>query len=141
MIDTYTLGDWSHFLLEKKEKTTTQGFLSIWGPKLFLLCCFLIIVPSIYINQQVYKSLKVQKYVMGEIDAPVGEVYHSVEGGNGELGFHLVSDGGRTPYRLKFRRPGYIYYQAFPEMIKGTTLSDAIVTMSSMNVIAGELDT
>ena len=39
------------------------------------------------------------KIVMGEIDAPVGEVYHSVEGGNGELGFHLVSDGGRTPYR------------------------------------------
>ena len=81
------------------------------------------------------------KIVMGEIDAPVGEVYQSVEGGNGELGFYLVSDGGRTPYRLKFRRPGFIYYQAFPEMIKGSSLSDAIVTMSSMNVIAGELDT
>jgi NADH-quinone oxidoreductase subunit D len=80
------------------------------------------------------------KIVMGEIDAPIGEVYQSVEGGNGELGFYLVSDGGRTPYRLKFRRPSFIYYQAFPEMIKGSTLSDAIVTMSSMNVIAGELD-
>jgi NADH-quinone oxidoreductase subunit D len=81
------------------------------------------------------------KIVMGEIDAPVGEVYHSVEGGNGELGFYLVSDGGRAPYRLKFRRPGFIYYQAFPEIIKGSSLSDAIITMSSMNVIAGELDT
>ena len=80
------------------------------------------------------------KIVMGEIDAPIGEVYQSVEGGNGELGFYLVSDGGRTPYRLKFRRPSFIYYQAFPEMIKGSTLSDAIVTMSSLNVIAGELD-
>lgn len=80
------------------------------------------------------------KIVMGEIDAPIGEVYHSVEGGNGELGFYLVSDGGRTPYRLKFRRPGYIYYQAYPEMIRGSSLSDAIITMSSMNVIAGELD-
>jgi NADH-quinone oxidoreductase subunit D len=80
------------------------------------------------------------KIVMGEIDAPIGEVYQSVEGGNGELGFYLVSDGGRAPYRLKFRRPSFIYYQAFPEMIKGSTLSDAIVTMSSMNVIAGELD-
>jgi NADH-quinone oxidoreductase subunit D len=95
-------------------------------------------------KQEVYRNMEALIYhfkiVMGEIDAPVGEVYHSVEGGNGELGFYLVSDGGRAPYRLKLRRPSYIYYQAFPEMIKGSTLSDAIVTMSSLNVIAGELD-
>lgn len=103
--------------------------------------------PHYYLppKQEVYQNMEALIYhfkiVMGEIDIPVGEVYHSVEGGNGELGFYLISDGGRTPYRLKFRRPGYIYYQAFPEMIKGTSLSDAIVTMSSMNVIAGELDT
>jgi NADH-quinone oxidoreductase subunit D len=41
---------------------------------------------------------------------------------------------------LHFRRPCFIYYQAFPEMVVGTTLSDAIVIMSSLNVIAGELD-
>lgn len=80
------------------------------------------------------------KIVMGETPVPVGEVYHSVEGGNGELGFHLISDGGRTPYRLQFRRPCFIYYQAYPEMITGQTISDAVLTMSSMNVIAGELD-
>jgi NADH-quinone oxidoreductase subunit D len=80
------------------------------------------------------------KIVMGEIDAPVGEIYHAVEGGNGELGFYLISDGGRAPYRLHFRRPCFIYYQAFPEMSIGTTISDAIVTLSSLNVIAGELD-
>lgn len=80
------------------------------------------------------------KIIMGEIDAPKGEVYHSVEGGNGELGFYLVSDGGRTPYRLHFRRPCFIYYQAYPEMVKGAQLSDAILIMSSLNVIAGELD-
>ena len=80
------------------------------------------------------------KIVMGEQDVPVGEVYHAVEGGNGELGFYLVSDGGRTPFRLHFRRPCFIYYQAYPEMITGGLLSDAILTMSSMNVIAGELD-
>ncbi len=93
---------------------------------------------------EVYKNMEALIYhfkiVMGEIEMPVGEVYHKVEGGNGELGFYLVSDGGRTPYRLHFRRPCFIYYQAFPEIIYGATLSDAIVTMSSMNVIAGELD-
>ncbi|HEX8357089.1 MAG TPA: NADH-quinone oxidoreductase subunit D, partial [Segetibacter sp.] len=51
------------------------------------------------------------KIIMGEIEMPAGEVYHSVEGGNGELGFYLISDGGRTPYRLHFRRPCFIYYQ------------------------------
>ena len=71
---------------------------------------------------------------------PKGEVYHAVEGGNGELGFYLVSDGGRSPLRLHFRRPCFIYYQAYPEMIRGAMLSDAVLVMSSMNVIAGELD-
>lgn len=80
------------------------------------------------------------KMVMGEIDAPPGEVYHAVEGGNGEVGYYLISDGGRTPYRLHFRRPCFIYYQAYPEMIKGGLLSDAVIALSSLNVIAGELD-
>jgi len=80
------------------------------------------------------------KIVMGETDIPAGELYSSVEGGNGELGFYLISDGGRTPYRLHFRRPCFIYYQAFPELVQGGMLSDAVITMSSLNLIAGELD-
>jgi NADH-quinone oxidoreductase subunit D len=80
------------------------------------------------------------KMIMGEIDVPAGEIYHSVEGGNGEVGYYLISDGGRTPYRLHFRRPCFIYYQAYPEIVKNGLLSDAIITLSSLNVIAGELD-
>lgn len=103
-------------------------------------------IPEFYLppKDDVYTKMEALIYhfkiVMGETDVPKGEVYHSVEGGNGELGFYLVSDGGRAPYRLHFRRPCFIYYQAYPEMIKGSMLSDAILTMSSMNVIAGELD-
>lgn len=95
-------------------------------------------------KKEVYRSMEALIYhfkiIMGEIDAPVGEVYHAVEGGNGELGFYLVSDGGRTPFRLHFRRPCFIYYQAYSEMCKGLTISDAVAIMSSLNVIAGELD-
>jgi len=103
-------------------------------------------VPDYYLPDKpdVYTKMEALIYhfkvVMGEVPIPVGEVYHAVEGGNGELGFYLISDGGRTPYRLHFRRPCFIFYQAYPEMIKGLMLSDAILTMSSMNVIAGELD-
>lgn len=102
--------------------------------------------PEYYLppKDEVYRNMEALIYhfkiVMGEIDAPAGEVYHAVEGGNGELGFYLISDGGRAPYRLHFRRPSFIYYQAYPEMCKGSSLSDAILTMSSLNVIAGELD-
>ena len=80
------------------------------------------------------------KIIMGETEIPVGEVYHCVEGGNGELGFYLISDGGRAPYRLHFRRPCFIYYQAYPELIKGSMLADAVVILSSLNLIAGEMD-
>ena len=80
------------------------------------------------------------QHALIEKDVYKRQVYHAVEGGNGELGFYMISDGGRTPYRLHFRRPSFIYYQAFPEMCVGSTLSDAIVIMSSPNVIGGALD-
>ncbi len=103
-------------------------------------------VPEFYLppKEDVYNKMEALiwhfKIIMGETDVPKGEVYHAVEGGNGELGFYLLSDGGRTPYKLHFRRPCFIFYQAYPEMIKGGMLSDAVLTLSSLNVIAGELD-
>ncbi len=103
-------------------------------------------VPDYYLppKEDVYHNMEALIYhfkiVMGEVPVPVTEVYHPVEGGNGELGFYLMTDGSRTAYRLHFRRPCFIYYQAYPEMVRGQMLSDAIVTLSSMNVIAGELD-
>lgn len=103
-------------------------------------------VPEFYLppKQEVYNNMEALIYhfkiVMGEMPIPAGEVYHAVEGGNGELGFYLVSNGNRTPFRLHFRRPCFIYYQSLAELIRGSMLSDAIVTMSSLNVIAGELD-
>ncbi|WP_288095983.1 NADH-quinone oxidoreductase subunit D [Hydrotalea sp.] len=103
-------------------------------------------VPEYYLpeKKEVYTKMEALiwhfKIIMGETAIPKGEVYHSVEGANGELGFYLISDGGRTPYRLHFRRPSFIYYQAYSELTKGGMLSDAIITMSSLNLIAGELD-
>jgi NADH-quinone oxidoreductase subunit D len=103
-------------------------------------------VPDFYLPEKadVYSKMEALIYhfkiIMGETKIPTGEVYHSVEGGNGELGFYLVSDGGRSPYRLHFRRPCFIYYQAFGEIIKGQMFSDAVIALGSLNVIAGEVD-
>jgi NADH-quinone oxidoreductase subunit D len=102
--------------------------------------------PAYYLPEKkdVYTKMEALIYhfkiIMGETEIPAGEVYSSVEGANGELGYYLISDGGRTPYRLHFRRPCFIYYQAYPELIQGGMISDAVITMSSLNLIAGELD-
>ncbi|MCD8740940.1 NADH-quinone oxidoreductase subunit D [Mucilaginibacter roseus] len=103
-------------------------------------------VPEFYLppKEEVYNNMEALIYhfkiVMGEVETPVTEVYHAVEGANGELGFYLVNDGGRSPYRLHFRRPSFINYQMYAPMSQGMLLSDAIINMSSLNVIAGELD-
>jgi NADH-quinone oxidoreductase subunit D len=103
-------------------------------------------VPEYYLPEKkdVYTKMEALIYhfkiIMGEVDMPPGEVYHAVEGANGELGFYLISDGGRAPYRFHLRRPCFIYYQAYEELVKGSMLSDAIIVMSSLNLIAGEMD-
>ena len=103
-------------------------------------------VPDFYLppKEEVYNNMEALIYhfkiVMGEVPTPTTEVYHAVEGGNGELGFYLINDGGRSPYRLHFRRPSFINYQMYAPMSRGMLLSDAIINMSSLNVIAGELD-
>ncbi|TGL37873.1 NADH-quinone oxidoreductase subunit D [Leptospira perdikensis] len=80
------------------------------------------------------------KIIMHGVKVPPGEYYMATEAANGELGFYVVSEGEKTPWRVHVRRPCFWYYQAFPELVKGGLLADTIATMSSLNVIAGELD-
>ncbi len=71
---------------------------------------------------------------------PAGEVYVPVEGGNGELGFYIVSDGGDRPYRLHLRAPVFSIMSALAKMIEGHYIADVIPTFASINMIGGELD-
>jgi NADH-quinone oxidoreductase subunit C/D len=80
------------------------------------------------------------KLIMHGIQPPVGETYFQVEGGNGELGFYIVSDGTKNPYRVRCRPPCFQIYSAFPDMIIGQTIADAVAALGSLNIIAGELD-
>jgi len=80
------------------------------------------------------------KLVYEGILPPKGEVYGYTEGANGELGYYIVSDGRKFPWRVKVRPPCYNIYQAFPQMIKGGQLADAVAIIGGLNVIAGELD-
>jgi NADH-quinone oxidoreductase subunit C/D len=80
------------------------------------------------------------KLVYEGILAPPGEVYGYTEAANGELGFYVVSDGRKCPWRVKVRPPCYNIYQAFPHMVRGGMIADAVATIGGLNVIAGELD-
>jgi len=80
------------------------------------------------------------KLIMHGIQPPVGETYFQVEGGNGELGFYIVSDGTKNPYRVRVRPPCFAIFQAFGRMITGQTIADAVAALGSLNIIAGELD-
>lgn len=74
------------------------------------------------------------------IRPPKGDVYFSVEGGNGEVGYYIVSDGTDRPYRLHLRAPCFHVVSALEQLIRGRLVADVIPTFGSMNMIGGELD-
>ena len=80
------------------------------------------------------------KLTMEGIRVPAGERYEWIEGSNGELGYYAISDGRGGPYRLKVRPPCFPNMAAFEQIVVGGTVSDAIATLGTLNVIAGELD-
>ncbi len=80
------------------------------------------------------------KIVMHGITPPQGEVYSWTEAPNGELGFYIVSDGGMKPYKCKVRPPCFYIYSAFPHIVEGEMIADAVAILGSLNIVAGELD-
>ncbi|HLO66145.1 MAG TPA: NADH dehydrogenase (quinone) subunit D [Holophaga sp.] len=80
------------------------------------------------------------KLIMHGIDMPVGEVYSATEAANGELGFYIVSDGTKSPYRIHVRPPCFPIFSSFEEQVKGRLIADAISVLGAMNIIAGEMD-
>ncbi len=74
------------------------------------------------------------------VKVPAGEYYGSIEATNGELGFFVVSDGSGTPYKVKVKAPSFTAISAYADMIEGYQLADAVLTLGSLNIIAGEMD-
>jgi NADH-quinone oxidoreductase subunit D len=95
-------------------------------------------------KEKVYNSIEGLmhhfKIIMEGIKVPPGETYFAVEGGNGELGFYLVSDGAGRPYRVRCRPPCFLAMGAFHEMIKGYMIADIVPTFGMVNMIGGECD-
>ena len=80
------------------------------------------------------------KLIMHGIQIPKCETYFAVEGGNGELGFYLVSDGTGNPYKLRCRPPSFISMGAMSRMLEGASIADVVPTFGMINMIGGECD-
>jgi NADH-quinone oxidoreductase subunit D len=80
------------------------------------------------------------KLIMEGAKVPKGEVYSYTEGGNGEFGFYLVSDGSGTPYRVRIRPPSFNITGGLGKLITGRMISDVVPTFGSLNMIGGECD-
>ena len=100
-----------------------------------------VVLPT---HEEIYTQMESMiadfKFVMHGIPAPSGDVYSFTEAANGELGFYIVHQGGRTPYKVHVRPPCFYIYSAFEKLIVGHLLADVVAVMGSLNIIAGELD-
>ncbi|MGB5892591.1 MAG: NADH dehydrogenase (quinone) subunit D [Ignavibacteriaceae bacterium] len=74
------------------------------------------------------------------INPPVGEIYHSIEGSKGELGFYLVSKGEGHPWKCKIRSPSFNNIQSLPKLVVGQMVSDVVAIVGSIDPIMGEAD-
>ncbi|GIW73046.1 MAG: NADH-quinone oxidoreductase subunit D [Planctomycetota bacterium] len=71
---------------------------------------------------------------------PAGETYCANEVPTGEQGYYLISDGSGIPYRVRIRPPSFYHFAALPKMLQGAMIADVVAVLSSLHVIAGELD-
>ncbi|MEI6476409.1 MAG: NADH-quinone oxidoreductase subunit D [Actinomycetes bacterium] len=80
------------------------------------------------------------KLVTEGFHVPAGQVYSAVESPRGELGVHLVSDGGTKPYRVHFREPSFNNLQSTSAMCEGSLIADIIGAVASIDPVMGGVD-
>ncbi len=115
------------------EMMADEGPINIDDPRIVL-------PPKHDVYTTIEATIQHFKIVMEGIKIPAGECYSYTEGGNGELGFYLVSDGSGTPYRVRIRPPCFPIVQGLSQLINGRMIADVVPTFGSLNMIGGECD-
>ncbi|MFM8410074.1 MAG: NADH-quinone oxidoreductase subunit D, partial [Alphaproteobacteria bacterium] len=115
------------------EQMPDDGPINVDDPRIVL-------PPKDEVYSTIEGTIQHFKIIMEGIKVPAGEVYSYTEGGNGELGFYLVSDGTGRPVKCRPRSPSFANTQALSPMIEGAMLADVIPTFDMVNMIGGECD-
>ncbi|MGH7270781.1 MAG: NADH-quinone oxidoreductase subunit D, partial [Polyangiaceae bacterium] len=115
------------------EKMPDEGPISCDDPRVML-------PPKSEVYSTIEGTIAHFKLIMEGAKVPAGEVYSYTEGGNGELGYYLVSDGSGTPYRVRIRPPCFQITGGLSRLIEGRMLSDIVPTFGALNMIGGECD-
>ncbi len=103
--------------------------------------------------REMFESVKIIRQVLDGIEAgpvmgkvpkiikvPAGEIYMRTECPRGELGYHLISDGGKTPYRLKVKSSCFTHVSMLPIMAPGQMIADLVASIGSIDIVLGEVD-
>ena len=95
-------------------------------------------------KSETYNSIEAMiahfKLIMDGIRVPPGEVYSFTEGGNGELGFYIVSDGTGRPWKCRVRPPSFANTAILSKVLPGLFIADVVPTFGMVNMIGGECD-
>ncbi|HTQ03303.1 MAG TPA: NADH-quinone oxidoreductase subunit D [Polyangiaceae bacterium] len=115
------------------ERMADTGPVNVTDPRVIL-------PPKEEVYSTIEGTIQHFKIVMEGLKLPAGEVYAYSEGGNGEMGFYLVSDGSGTPYRLRIRPPCFYVTGGLERVITGAMMADVVPSFGSLNMIGGECD-
>jgi NADH-quinone oxidoreductase subunit D len=115
------------------ERMADSGPVNVDDPRVIL-------PPKEEVYNTIEGTIQHFKIVMEGLKLPAGEVYSYSEGGNGELGFYLVSDGSGTPHRVRIRPPCFLITAGLERVITGQMMADVVPSFGSLNMIGGECD-
>jgi NADH-quinone oxidoreductase subunit D len=120
-------------ILDQALRNIPDGPISVDDPKIFL-------PPKKRVLQGMEELIHQFMIVTEGFDCPSGEVYHATEVPKGELGFYVISTGGKSPYRLRIRSPSFNNLAALPRMVEGGLVADVIANIASLDPVMGEVD-
>jgi NADH-quinone oxidoreductase subunit D len=110
-----------------------DGPVNIDDPKVFL-------PPKKRVLQSMEELIHQFMVITEGFECPAGEIYHSTEVPKGELGYYIVSTGGRSPYRLRIRSPSFNNIATLPHLVEGGLIADVVANIASLDPVMGEVD-
>jgi NADH-quinone oxidoreductase subunit D len=123
----------ARILAQCLDRMADSGPVNVSDPRIIL-------PPKEDVYSTIEGTIQHFKIVMEGLKLPAGEVYSYTEGGNGELGYYLVSDGSGTPYRVRIRPPCFYITSGLERVITGHMMADVVPCFGSLNMIGGECD-